>query len=113
MATFKEKGSMLNKTGRLLSAILMICMSGATAHAAAVPVIVKVLPGANISLISSLLGGTVIDSLPGGDTYLLRLPSLPLLNSTLQLLGVQWIEQNKLMRLPAVPSVALSIPGTL
>ena len=87
-------------TGRLFGLFFILFFAVSAQAAGSVPVIVKVSPIANISLIASTLGGTVLDSLPGADTYLLKLPSLPLLTTVLQLLGVQWIEQNKLMALP-------------
>jgi len=72
-----------------------------------VPVVLKVLPGSNISLINVLLGGTLIDSIPEANTYLVRLPSLPLLNNTLKLLGVQWLELDRGISLPGNPRLAL------
>jgi hypothetical protein len=65
-----------------------------------VPVVVKVLPGANLSLISNLLGGTIIDTIPEANTVLLRLPALPLLSPVLKLLGVEWIELDRGVSLP-------------
>src|SRR6266571_4909609 len=93
-------------TGRLLC-LFFILLFAVNAQAGSLPVIVKVSPTANISLIASTLGGTVLASLPGADTYLLKLPSLPLLTTALQLLGVQWIEQNKLMAQPRFAPVAM------
>jgi len=94
-----------------MACLLLLCAFTATAEAA-VPVIIKVSPAANIQAITSLLGGTVLDSLPGANTYLLSLPSLPVLTFALQLLGVQWIEQNKLMTLPRFTAVgSLSVPS--
>jgi len=100
------------KTGRVLLLLAILLL---TANAEAnVPVIVKVSQTANISNIAALLGGSVLDSLPGANTYLLSLPSLPLLTPTLQLLGLQWIAPNKLMTLPSVVPVAmLSVPATM
>jgi subtilisin family serine protease len=78
--------------------------------ASALPVVVKVLPGTNVPLVSTLLGGTVIDSIPEANTYLLRLPSLPLLNSTLRLLGVEWIELDRGVSLPLNRRLGLEVP---
>src|SRR5881296_1622631 len=79
-----------------------------------VPVIVKVSSTVNISTIASLLNGSVLDSIPEANTYLLSLPNLPLLTSTLQLLGVQWIDANKFMTLPGIVPVAmLSVPANV
>jgi subtilisin family serine protease len=68
--------------------------------AVSVPVVVKVLPGANLSLISNLLGGTVIDTIPEANTFLLKLPALPVLSPVLKLLGVEWIELDRGISLP-------------
>jgi len=100
----------MSRTVRLTSLLLILFF--AVNAEAGVPVIVRVSSTANILNIASLLGGTVLDSLDGADTYLLNLPSLPSLTPLLQLLGVQWIEQNKLMALPAFAGIGtLSVPG--
>ena len=97
-------------TRRHVSLLLLLLMLLFTTNAQAaptVPVVLKVLPGSNISLINVLLGGTLIDSIPEANTYLVRLPSLPLLNNTLKLLGVQWLELDRGISLPANPRLAL------
>src|SRR5678815_2607167 len=86
---------------------LMLLFSSSAQAATTVPVVLKVLPGANVSLITNLLGGTVIDSIPDSNTYLLRLPSLPVLTSTLKLLGVDWIELDRGLSLPKSPRLSL------
>jgi hypothetical protein len=96
---------------RSLICLLLVLFFSVNAHAA-VPVIIKVSPTTNILNIASLLGGTVLDTLPGADTYLVKLPNLPLLTPTLQLLGVQWLEVNKLMTLPSMlPVATLGVPA--
>ena len=45
------------------------------------PVIVQISPGANITAIASRLGATVVDSIPGANTYLLNVPIAPQLNA--------------------------------
>jgi subtilisin family serine protease len=99
-------------TGRRLSLVLALVLTlTINAQAAGpIPVILKILPGANLSLITSLLGGTVVDTLPGSDTYLLRLPSLPVVSSLLKLLGVDWIEADEAVRLSLNPSHGLTVP---
>src|SRR5687768_17561903 len=82
-----------------LLGVIWICSLGAQA-ASPVPVVVKVLPGANLSLITNLLGGTVIDSIPEANTFLLRLPVLPALSPILKLLGVEWLEVDRGVSLP-------------
>src|SRR5678816_2321433 len=86
---------------------LMLLFSSSAQAATTVPVVLKVLPGANVSLITNLLGGTVIDSIPDSNTYLLRLPSLPVLTSTLKLLGVDWIELDRGVSLPGNSRLSL------
>jgi subtilisin family serine protease len=96
-------------TGRLLrlSLILVLLFAVNADAATSVPVIVKLLPGANLSLITSLLGAIQVDSIPGANTYLLRLPSLPILSPVLRLLGVEWIESNRGLDLPSVAHARL------
>jgi subtilisin family serine protease len=96
-------------TGRLLRLILIVTLLFAVEADASVqiPVVVKLLPGVNISLITSVLGATVVDSIPGANTYLLRLPSLPILSPVLRLLGVSWIESNRGLSLPDVAHARL------
>src|SRR5215471_18945393 len=91
-------------TGRLIRHVLIVTLLFAVNADAATPVsvILKVAPGANLPLITSILGATPLDSIPGADTYLLRLPSLPVLTPVLQLLGVQWIEANRGVDLPSI-----------
>ena len=96
-------------TGRLLRLTLIVVLLFAVNADAAtsVPVIVKLLPGANISLITAVLGAVQVDSIPGANTYLLRLPSVPVLNTTLKLLGVEWIQANRGLGLPSVAHARL------
>ena len=62
----------------LIVAALLVIPSSSEA-ASPVTVVLKVLPGVNLPLISNLLGGTVIDSVPDANTYLLKVPALPVL----------------------------------
>jgi subtilisin family serine protease len=96
-------------TGRriLIMLVGILALFPATAHSATVPVVVKIQPATNLSLITNLLGGTVIDSIPEANTYLLKVPSLPVLNSTLRLLGVDWIEMDRSVSLPVNPRLSL------
>ena len=100
------------KARRLVAvfAALLLLSSMQTQAAVSIPVVVKLLPGANLSLITNLLGGTLLDSIPEANTYLLRVPSLPLLSPILRLLGVEWLEQNRGLTLPTGPSVLLNVP---
>ena len=97
---------------RLLVPVLTIALllgSSAAQAASPVAVVLKVLPGVNLTLISNLLGGTVLDSIPEANTYLLQVPALPILTPTLKLLGVQWIELDRGVSLPGHPGL-LDVP---
>ncbi|HET9943698.1 MAG TPA: S8 family serine peptidase, partial [Terriglobia bacterium] len=94
---------------RLIIALIGVIWIGSLGVQAAnpVPVVVKILPGANLSLIANLLGGTVIDSIPEANTFLLRLPVLPALTPILKLLGVEWMELDRGVSLPVQGQLAL------
>src|SRR5882672_12731659 len=96
-------------TGRLLRLIVIfVLLFAVNADAAtSVPVIVKLLPGANLSLITTLLHAVQVDSIPGSNIYLFRLPSLPVLSPILRLLGVDWIEANRGLGIPSVAHARL------
>jgi len=94
----------------LLAMVLIVALlvAPSSSHAASpVAVVLKVLPGVNLQLISNLLGGTVIDSVPDANTYLLKVPALPVLTPVLKLLGVEWIELNRGVSLPAAGQLRL------
>src|SRR5260370_14287899 len=89
-----------------------------------IPVIVQIATTASINLIANLLGATVVDTIPGANTYLLNVPlnlslnvplnlplALPPLN--LSFLGIQLAEVNFGVSTPryAVLGIA-SVPGT-
>lgn len=82
-----------------LALLLLLVPSSAQAENQ-VSIVVKVLPGVNLSLITNLLGGNLIDSIPEANTYLLNVPSLPILTPVLKLLGVEWIELDRGITLP-------------
>src|SRR5688572_7880953 len=103
-------------TGRLICLLLIFSLFLATPIQAqgAVPVVVKLSSWANLATVNSLLGGTVIDSIPGANTHLLSLPSLPLLSPLLKLLGVEWLETNAGTKLlPVLPVGELKVPSSL
>jgi hypothetical protein len=80
---------------------------------AAVPVVVQIGPLSSITSIVASLGGTLIDSIPGTNIYLLNLPFVPSSLVT-SLLGIQWLEVNQGLTLPAVPLPAhLSVPPNM
>jgi len=102
-------------TGRrrfCLGLIFCLIFSTQVQAATTIPVVIKLLPGVNLSLVTNLLGGTLIDSIPGTNTYLVKLPSLPLLTLTLKLLGVEWVEADRGVTLPLNPPLSgLSVPS--
>jgi subtilisin family serine protease len=92
----------------ILALLAVIWLTPTAARAAdPAPVVIKLLPGANLSLISNLLGGKVIDTIPGTNTHLLKLPLLPVLTPVLKLLGVEWIELDRSVSLPAAGQLRL------
>ena len=97
------------RTAAVLALALMLFTSS-TQAANPVAVVVKILPGANLTLINNLLGGTVLDSIPDANTYLLKVPALPVLSPVLKLLGVEWIESNRALSLPRSGQTALEVP---
>src|SRR5262245_4160410 len=100
-------------TGRrafLLAALVL----GLTVHASAapfnLPVILQLMPGANITTVVGSLGGTLVDSIPGTNTYLVNVPFVPSL-VTASLLGIQWAELNVGVTLPTTPlPLVLAVP---
>src|SRR5437867_4190330 len=104
-----------SRTRLLLIVALIAALLGPTgAHAqSSIPVIVKLSPTANLAPINNLLGGTPVDSIPGANTYLYNLPSLPIVGSVLALLGVQWVEPNTGVVLPSpTMPVLLTVPAS-
>ena len=87
--------------GRRFFLILCISIFGLSAQAVAAsfPLIVQIPPAASITPIAITLGGTVVDNIPGADTYLVNVPFLPS-PGTVSLLGIQWMELNKSVTLP-------------
>jgi subtilisin family serine protease len=86
----------------LLTITLFFGTSLAQAEPPKVPVIVKVAPLSSITqVLNAMAGGTVVDSIPGTDVYLINVPNsvaqnlLSIPTSVLQLLGIEWIEINK------------------
>jgi subtilisin family serine protease len=88
-------------------AVALLLITSSTQAANPVTVVVKVLPGTNLTLVNNLLGGTVLDAIPEANTYLLKVPVLPVLSPVLKLLGVEWIESNRVLSLPANPQLKL------
>lgn len=102
-------------TGRRIFFTFLVVFFGlaAQAGAASYPLIIQISPLANITTIASALGGTVVDSIPGANTYLLNVPLVPT-NTIASLLGIQAMELNTGVTLPTVAQVGVLAvpPGT-
>jgi subtilisin family serine protease len=102
---------------RFFFIVCLVLALGIPAHAAftPIPVIVQISPLANINNIAAALGASIVDSIPGANTYLLNVgviqPNFSILAS---LLGIQSAELDNgvsipnfallgLVRLPATP----------
>jgi len=96
----------------LFLAIVLLIGLTSQASGASYPLIVQVPPTVSIDTIAATLGGTVADSIPGANTYLLVVPMVPL-PARATLLGIQWMELNKTVSLPRFGlRQLLSVPGT-
>ena len=97
----------------LLILLIVGCFQG-SALATPIPVIVQLSPLTNINLVAQLLGGTILDSVPGVNTHLLSVPALPILSSLqLSLLGIVSIEVDNSVAIGATPRFGvLTVPGT-
>jgi subtilisin family serine protease len=101
-------------TGRRFLLVLIL-LFGLTiqAGAASTPLILQLGPLGSITSVVSALGGTLIDSIPGANTYLVNLPLVPT-GTVASLLGIQWMEVNKGVALPSVPRpLVLSVPPNM
>ena len=101
-------------TGRqfLLTLILLLGFS-AQALASPLPLIVQTSPTASIATIATVLGGSLVDTIPGDNLYLLSVPAVPssFLASTL---GIEWMELNMGVTLPRFAQVGrLTVPATI
>src|SRR6267142_1541393 len=98
---------------RVLSlAFILILGLSSQAAAASYPLIVQIPPTVSIDIVAGTLRGSVVDSIPGANTYLLVVPVVPL-PSRASLLGIQWMELNKTVSLPPFfQRKLLSAPGT-
>ena len=98
-------------TGRRVILILLLTLGLATqASAASYPLIVDLGPLGIIGTVVSVLGGTLVDGIPGTSTYLLNVPLIPspLLAS---LLGIQSMELNTGVTQPGfVQFAVLTVP---
>jgi len=99
---------MAGRRFKLASLVLVIALlfgstTAAQAQTTGVNVIVHLTPLGTINqVLRTLTGGTVLDSIPGADIYLLNVPNISLVQNLLgtsslilQTLGIDWIEINK------------------
>src|SRR5882724_3323706 len=92
---------MVKMVKRILLCLLVFCTLSANAMAADVPVIVQLGPLGNILNVLNVLGGTLLDQVPGTKIYLLKLPNIPIVSGLLQsLLGITSIEPDKTVAVP-------------
>src|SRR6185503_880288 len=86
----------------LLVFALLFGSTSAEAQSPTIPVIVKLGPLSSVArVLSTLTGGTLIDTIPGSGIVLINVPNLPLVQSLLatpqlllNLLGIDWLELN-------------------
>ena len=81
---------------------LVLALLNLNAVAAGYPLIVQISPTTSITAVASYLGGTVVDSIPEFNEYLLQVPVVPIVQ-TLPLLGIDWMELNSGVTLPPLP----------
>src|SRR5438552_3484087 len=88
-------------TGRrlILTLVLLFALSGQLS-AASTPLIVQLTPTASVSGVLSFLGGSIVDSIPDANLYLINASQVPTTTSLFSLLGIQWIEVNIGVSLP-------------
>ena len=92
-----------SRLGILLFIITLLFGATAAQAQTKVPVIVKVSPLSSITrVLTAMAGGSVVDSVPGTDIYLVSVPNASLVDnllampdSLLQSLGIEWLEVNQ------------------
>jgi len=91
-----------SRLGILLLTIALFFGANTAQAQTKVTVIVKVAPLSSITqVLTAMANGTVVDSLPGADIYLVNVPNsvaenlLALSPNLLQFLGIEWLETNK------------------
>src|SRR5688572_14425630 len=95
------------KLSRVAAAAVLICslMFGPAvvkSQAADLTIIVDLYDGSSLALVSSLLNASVLDSIPGTRTYLLRVNAFPTLSNLLRALsGIRLLEPNVNLRIPS------------
>ena len=112
-----RKGAKMASTGRrllLIIALLVLLVAQAGAQTGGtLPLIVQISPFTNITTVASILGATVLDTIPGTQTYLLNVSVIPS-PMTAALLGIQWQERNAEISIPNFALLdMIAIPGTI
>jgi len=97
-------------TGRriILSLLLILALTVQGSAQISIPLIINLGPLSSLTAVLSVLGGTLVDQIPGTSIYLINVPSLPLVPSVLSLLGVKWFETNN-----GVPLLPMGQTGVL
>jgi subtilisin family serine protease len=101
-------------TGRRFFLIITLsAVLSAPLHAASYPLIVQISAASDITNIAPALGGVIVDSIPGADTYLLDVPLIPAA-TTASVLGIQWMELNTGVTLPGFAVLGIvTVPATM
>src|ERR1051326_6478411 len=87
---------------RWILCLFLIFALSTPGSAASVSLIVQLSPTASLASVLSFLGGTLVDSISGINLYLINAPSMPTTTTSFSALGIQWIEANQGVSLPAV-----------
>lgn len=91
----------------LLSLVLLLTLTVQSSAAVGIPVIVQLTSASALGGVLNILNGTLLDSIPGANIYLIRVPQLPVLTPLLSLLGVQWLEANYGQVLPPMSQLGI------
>ncbi|HYR91584.1 MAG TPA: S8 family serine peptidase [Terriglobia bacterium] len=105
--------------GSLLIATILTAFPAGEAHAAgSVPVIVKLTSASGLLRVLDLLGGVLVDEIPGTNVLLVNVPNILPVQSLmslpsvlLHLLGIDWLEINIGSALPKVGQVGVLTVG--
>jgi len=93
--------------------VLFVLFFGLVSRAAAASyaLIIQLSPLASVAPVVASLGGTLLDTIPGANIYLISTDSIP--SPTLATaLGVQWMELNGSVTVPGFLTLGLNMPGT-
>ena len=103
---------MFNSSRRALLILSVVLVFSAHASAAS-PLIIQISPFSSINSIVAALGGSLVDSVPGTNIFMLNVPVVPS-TFTASLLGIQWMELNKGVTQPGfVPFGLVNVPPSV